>query len=122
MPTVAIIGASTDPTKYGNRAIRAYVRQGYTVYPVNPKFRTIEGLRAYASVSDIPGPIDRVSLYLPPEIGVTVLPGIAEKKPAEFFVNPGAESSELMEKAQTLGLEPIFACSIVEIGETPEVL
>jgi uncharacterized protein len=122
MSTVAIIGASTDPTKYGNRAVRAYVRQGYTVFPVNPKVKTIEGLRAYASVGDIPGPVDRVSLYLPPQIGLKVLPEIAKKKPAEFFVNPGADSEQLMEEAKKLGIEPILACSIIEVGETPEAL
>jgi len=120
MPTVAVIGASTDRIKYGNKAVRAYVRQGYAVYPVNPNAATVEGLRSYPSVRDIPGPIDRVTLYLPPEVGITLLPDIAAKKPKEFFVNPGAESEELLAEARRLGLEPLMACSILAVGEAPE--
>jgi uncharacterized protein len=117
--TVAVIGASSSPAKYGNKAVRAYLRQGWTVYPVNPTEATIEGLTAYPSIAAIPGPVDRASLYLPPHVGVTVLEAIKAKGVKEFFVNPGAESDELMAKAESLGLDPIFACSIVEIGERP---
>jgi len=119
MPTVAVIGASTDRRTYGNRAVPAYLRQGYTVYPVNPNASVVEGLRAYRSVPDIPGPVDRVTLYLPPEVGIRALPDIAAKRPVEFFVNPGAESDELVAEAHRLGLIPILACSIVNIGEDP---
>lgn len=117
--TVAVLGASADRSKYSNKAIRAYQRQGWTVYPVNPKGGQIEGLQTYASVDQIPGKVDRVTLYLPPAVGVQALPSIAQARPDEFFVNPGAESEELVAKAKELGLEPILACSIIEIGVTP---
>lgn len=122
MPTVAVIGASNDRAKFGNKAVRAYIRQGYTVYPVNPSQTQIEGLKAYASVRDVPGKIDRIAMYVPPEVGIKLLPEIVDAKPAEFFVNPGAESEELMEKAYALGLEPILACAIADIGDSPSVL
>ncbi|HOM56278.1 MAG TPA: CoA-binding protein [Candidatus Latescibacteria bacterium] len=120
MPSIAIIGASKDRAKFGNKAVRAYVRQGYTVYPVNPKEREIEGILAYPSVKSIPFPVDRVALYVPPEIGIALLPEIAGKHPAELFVNPGAESQELLDEARRLGLEPIVACAIVSVGEMPD--
>lgn len=119
MSTVAVIGASTDRSKYGNKAVRAYIKQGYVVYPVNPNASAIEGLRTYKSVLDIPGPVDRVTLYLPPEVGIKLIPDIAAKKPKEFFVNPGAESDELIALAQQHGLEPVLACAIVAVGESP---
>jgi predicted CoA-binding protein len=119
MPSVAVIGASSAKEKYGNKAVRAYLRRGWTVYPVNPNERLIEGLETYASIADIPGPVDRASLYLPARVGLSVLDAIKAKGVREFYVNPGAESDELMAKAEALGLDPILACSIVEIGERP---
>ena len=117
--TVAVIGASNVKEKYGNRAVRAYLRQGWTVYPVNPNEKEVEGLKAYAAITDIPGPVERASLYLPPRVGIGVLDGIKAKGVQELYVNPGAESDELMAKAEALGLNAIWACSIVDIGERP---
>jgi predicted CoA-binding protein len=119
VPSVAVIGASNARGKYGNRAVRAYLRQGWTVYPVNPNEPEVEGLRTFARVTDIPGPVDRASLYVPASVGVTLLDGIKEKAIPELFVNPGAESDELLDKAERLGLNTIQACSIVDIGERP---
>jgi predicted CoA-binding protein len=119
MPSVAVIGASSARHKFGNKAVRAYLRQGWTVYPVNPNEPTIEGLTSYPSVSAIPGPVDRASLYLPPALGMDVLDDIQRKGIRELWVNPGAESDELIAKAERLGLETIQACSIVDIGERP---
>lgn len=116
---VAVIGASSDPTKYGFKAVRAYLRQGWKVYPVTPRPEAIEGLQPVRSIRDIPETVDRATLYLPPAIGIRVLPEIAEKGAGEFFVNPGAESDELLAEAERLGLKPIVACSIVAIGERP---
>lgn len=118
--SIAIIGASTNREKFGNKAVRAYAMQGYTVYPVTPKADEVEGHKAYPSIRDIPGDVDIVSLYVPAAVGVRLLPDIAEKKAKEVFVNPGAESDELMEKAKALGLNAMNACSILAVGLTPE--
>lgn len=117
--TVAVVGASADRSKYGNKAVRAYVREGWEVFPVNPRGGVIEGLKVYERLRDLPGPVDRVSLYLPPELGLRVLPEIAAASPGELFVNPGAESPELIDEARRLGLDPIQACSIVDLGARP---
>jgi hypothetical protein len=116
---VAIIGASNNREKFSNKAVRAYLKQGFEVYPVNPKEEEIEGLKAYKTVLDVPGDIDRVSVYLPPRVTLEVLEDIAEKSPKELFLNPGSENEEVVAKAKALGLNPILACSIVDIGETP---
>lgn len=117
--TVAIVGASADRGKYSNKSVRAHSKQGWEVFPVNPKGGEIEGLEVHESVRDVPVKIDRVSLYLPPPIGIKLLREIAAARPGEFFVNPGAESEELVAEAERLGLTPILACSIVDVGEAP---
>jgi hypothetical protein len=117
--TVAVVGASADRAKFSNKSIRAHVVKGWNVYPVNPKGGDIEGLRTYESIGAIPVKLDRVTLYLPPAIGIKALPEIARANPAEFFVNPGAESDELVAEARRLGLDPILACSIVDVGALP---
>ncbi len=119
-PTVAVIGASADRRKFGNKAVRAFAACGYRVFPIHPTAPEIEGHSAYRSVVDVPVErLDRVSLYLPPQIGIAVLDEIARKAVAELWVNPGAESDALLEKAERLGLNTIFACSIVGLGMSP---
>jgi len=117
---IAIIGASQDRNKYGNIAVRAYLKQGYEVYPVTPKSDEVEGLKAYPSIGDIPVDLDAASLYVPPKVGIQLLDEIADKQVKELFVNPGAESDELLEKAKALGLNTIVACSIMAVGLRPE--
>ncbi|HNT86314.1 MAG TPA: CoA-binding protein [Candidatus Hydrogenedentes bacterium] len=119
--SIAIVGASPDRKKYGNKAVRAFLEGGWTVYPVNAKAETIEGLPCYKSLADVPDPVDRISLYVPPEVGITLLPEIARKPHKEFFLNPGSESPELLARSRELGLEPIQACSVVNIGLRPEM-
>jgi predicted CoA-binding protein len=119
VPSVAIVGASSAPHKYGNKAVRAYLRQHWTVYPVNPTEKTIEGLASYPSIADLPVTVDRISLYVPPAVGLTLLAVIKAHGAKELYVNPGAESDDLLARAEALGLDPIVACSIVEIGERP---
>ncbi|HVC99475.1 MAG TPA: CoA-binding protein [Pirellulales bacterium] len=122
-PTVAILGASGERSKFGNKSVRAHLRQGYDVYPVNPKGGQIEGLKVFRSLADVPVErLDRISVYLPPNLGLAVLDDVAAKGCRELWLNPGSESEELLERARALGLEPIQACSIVNIGENPATL
>ena len=116
---VAVIGASSNRSKFGNRAVRAFQQQGYTVVPINPHETEVEGLKAYPSVLDVPGSIDMASFYVPPDIGEQVIGDVARKGIAEVWLNPGADSDELIARARALQIQPIVACSIVAIGENP---
>jgi len=120
--SVAVIGASKDRRKHGNKAVRAYQQSGYKVFPVNPREESIEGLRTYRSLDEITEPIDFVSLYVPPALGIKMLPSIASKKPQELWLNPGSESDDLIEAAADLKLRAIVACSIAALGIDPEEL
>ena len=118
--SIAIVGASSDRQKFGNKAVRAFQKQGFTVYPVNPKGGEIEGLPAYASLAEIPaGKINRISMYVPPAVGLAMLDQIAALSFDELWLNPGSESDELIEAARARGIEVVVACSIVAVGETP---
>jgi uncharacterized protein len=116
---VAVIGASSNRQKFGNRAVRAFQQQGYTVIPINPHETNVEGLQTYASVLDVPGPVDMASFYVPPDVGEQVIEEIAKKGITEVWLNPGAESDALVARARALNIQPIVACSIVAIGQNP---
>jgi predicted CoA-binding protein len=116
---VAIIGASSDRRKFGNKALRAFQHQGHTVIPVNPNEREVEGLAAVASVLDVPGPVDMATFYVPPDVGVRVLDDVARKQIREVWLNPGADTDAVVSRARALGIEPVVACSIIAIGENP---
>jgi predicted CoA-binding protein len=119
MKTVAVIGASPERSKFGNKALRAFREAGFNAIPITPHYAEIEGVKAYAKVTDVPGTIDMATVYVPPDIGEQVIEDIATKGIAEVWFNPGAESDALVEKARGLGIRPILACSIVGIGMSP---
>jgi uncharacterized protein len=116
---VAIVGASSNRAKFGNKALRAFKAEGYTVIPVNPNEAEVEGIKTYATVLDVPEPIDMATVYVPPDIGITLLPQFEQKGIPEIWVNPGAESDELLAEARRRKLNVIAACSIIGIGRSP---
>ena len=119
MKTVAVIGASSNRQKFGNKALRAFAQRGYTVVPINPTEAEVEGHRAFASVLDVPGTIDMATLYVPAPVGVRVMDDLVKKGVAEVWLNPGADDRTVIEKARSLGLKTVQHCSIIAIGESP---
>jgi hypothetical protein len=117
--TVAVVGASNDRNKFGNKAVRAFRAQGYVVIPINPHDIEVEGVKAYRSVLDVPESIDMATVYVPPDVGQGLLAEFEQKQILEIWINPGAESSELLAEARQRKLNVITACSIVGIGRSP---
>ena len=117
--TVAVVGASSDRHKFGNKALRAFQAEGFRVIPINPNEQQVEGLRTYASVLDVPETIDMATVYVQPEIGLRLLPEFERKQIPEIWFNPGAESDEILRDARRRNLNVIVACSIVGIGRSP---
>lgn len=120
--TVAIIGASNDRAKFGNKAMRAFLQKGYEVFPVNPKEESVEGLQAFKSIADVPVRPQMITVYLPPPILLKVLPDIAVRGCDELWLNPGTESDDVITEAERLKLNVIQACSIVAVGVSLEML
>ena len=116
---VAVVGASSNRGKFGNKALRAFKAEGYTVVPVNPNEAEVEGMKTYPTVLDVPQHIDMATVYVPPEIGITLLAQFEQKGIPEIWMNPGAESDELLAEARRRNLNVIAACSIVGIGRSP---
>ena len=117
--TVAVIGASSDRRKFGNKALRAFQAQGHTVIPINPNEREVEGIPTYPSVLDVPGAIDMATVYVPADIGQRLLADFEQKQIPEIWINPGAESDELLAEARRRKLKIVEACSIIAIGRNP---
>ena len=117
--TVAVIGASSDRSKFGNKALRAFESEGYRVIPINPNEREVEGITTYASVLDVPEDIDMATVYVQPDVTLRLLDEFARKDIPEIWINPGAESEAVIADARRRGLNAVFACSIVAIGRSP---
>jgi predicted CoA-binding protein len=119
MKTIAVLGASSDRSKFGNKCVRAYVHAGWEVFPINPSAGVIEGRQVSTSLEDVTGSLDRISVYLPPALTLRLLPEIAARKAAEVWFNPGSADSAVLAEARRLGLPLVADCSIVDIGLSP---
>jgi predicted CoA-binding protein len=117
-PTVAVLGASRQRHKFGNKSLRAHAFKGWRVYPVNPN--EVEGATVYATIGDVPeARLDRVTVYLSPEQTLGVLDEIAQKGCDELWLNPGTHNEAVLQRCRELGLNAIVGCSIVDLGLTP---
>jgi len=114
----AVVGASRDRSKYGNRVLRAYLDAGKTAYPVNPREEEIEGLPSYPDLASLPGDVHGVSIITPPAVTETIVEQAAQAGIERVWMQPGAESDEAVRTAQSRGLEVIAAgpCVLVELG------
>ena len=106
--TWAIVGASNDPSKYGNRVYRTLRDAGYSVFPVNPNEDEIEGARAYPAVGDLPVVPDVVDLVVPPKIGVDVVRQCHEAGVRRVWFQPGAESEEAIEYCRQQNIDVVW--------------
>lgn len=113
----AVVGASTDRAKFGNQVLRCYMENGLTVYPVNPSADQVEGLPAYASLSDLPEPVHGVSIVTPPEVTEKVVAEAASLGIPYVWMQPGAESARAIDECTKKGLGVIAGgpCLLVEL-------
>jgi predicted CoA-binding protein len=110
---VVVLGASPKPARYSNQAVRLLLEHGYRVTPVHPKFERIEGLQATASISDIEGSVDTLTLYVGPERITPMIDDILELNPGRVICNPGTESGELQHRLDAEGIPWIEGCTLV---------
>lgn len=118
-PSVAILGASADRNKFGNKSLRAHLRAGYRVFPIHLSEAEIEGLPALPNLAGLPQTVDRISVYLPPAVTRRLLPEIAAAGASEVWFNPGAADAATSDEARGLGIAVVDGCSIVDLGFSP---
>lgn len=94
--TIAVVGASDNMHKYGAVIYRDLKRKGYRVYPVNPHRDTVDGDPAYPTVAELPVAPDIIDLVVPAEVGVKVVRQALDIGYERIWVQPGAESPELL--------------------------
>lgn len=114
----AVVGASTDREKYGNKVLRCYQQHGREVFPINPKEAEIEGLKAFASLTGLPVKPRAISIITPPAVTERVVREAASLGIRHLWMQPGAESDEAIQAAESLGLEVIAGgpCLLVVLG------
>lgn len=109
----AVVGASTDPDRYGYKIFKRLKDAGYHVYPVTPNHESIDGIKTYPNVSDIPDKIDVVDFVVRPDIGVDVVKDCAKKGIDKIILQPGTVSEELLNTAKSYEIEALEACVLV---------
>jgi predicted CoA-binding protein len=110
---VVVLGASPNEDRYANKAMKMLLEYGHRPIPVNPGFDEILGLRCYKSITDVPGPVDTVTLYLGEARSEPLIADILAAKPRRIIFNPGAENEQLAEEARANGIEALEACTLV---------
>lgn len=103
----AVVGASKDRTKYGNKVLRAYIQAGKTAFPINPREKEIEGLPCYPDLASLDQPVHGVSIITPPAVTERVIPQVAAAGIQHAWMQPGSESDAALKAATELGLNVI---------------
>jgi predicted CoA-binding protein len=103
----AVVGASTDRSKYGNKALRAYLQNDRMVLPVNPKADKVEGLKSYPDLSSLPATVHGISVSTPPKVTESIVEEAARLGIRHVWLQPGAESEQAISRGQELGLNLI---------------
>ena len=114
----AVVGASTDRTKYGNRVLRVYIQTGRPVHPVNPNAAEVEGLKAYPDLRSLPEAVHGISVITPPAVTEKVVEAAAELGIKHVWMQPGAESAAAVARAEQAGINVIAdgSCILVVLG------
>ncbi|MBA3650278.1 MAG: CoA-binding protein [Chthoniobacterales bacterium] len=110
---VAVLGASPNPDRYSNQALRLLAQLDYRPLPVNPFFKEIEGMTCFPSIAAIDEPVHTVTLYLGAARTNPLIDEIVAAKPQRIIMNPGAENEELAAAASSAGIEVAEACTLV---------
>lgn len=111
----AVAGANEDPAKYGNKIFRRLLSAGYTVYPVNPMYESIEGHTCYKDLSSLPEKPEVIDMVVSPKRGRPILEEAARLGIENIWFQPGTYDDELLEFAASKGLNTVLSCVLVAL-------
>lgn len=115
---IALVGASKNPAKYGNIILKDLLSKGFEVLPVNPNYDEIEGVKCYKSIKELPRDVDVIVFVVPPKVGLQVAKEAVEAGFKKLWFQPGAESEEIREFLEKVGVEYSFEkCIMVETSD-----
>jgi len=117
-PAFAVVGASSNREKYGNKVLRCYLLNGKKVYPVNPHETLIESLPVVHSVNDLPDDVHSISIITPPSITEEIVKEAVKKGIQHIWMQPGAESDSAVQYGLAHKLNVISGgpCILVVMG------
>ncbi|MDD3994959.1 MAG: CoA-binding protein [Dehalococcoidales bacterium] len=104
----AVIGASDNPEKYGNRIVKNLKARGYEVFPVNPRLKEVEGLVCFSSVADIPCKVDVAVFVVPPAIIEEVLKQCVGLGIRRIWLQPGSENEAAISYCRENNLSVVY--------------
>lgn len=110
---VAILGASQNPDRLAHLAQSRLMELGHQVFPINPRYEDVLGVKTYASLSEIDDSIDTVTIYLEPNKSEPLLKEMLELKPKRIIFNPGSESNFLQPYLMAEDILVMNACTLV---------
>lgn len=113
---VAILGASAKPERMAYLAQQRLVEHGHQVFPVSPAYEEILGQKTYASLSDIDETINTLTVYVSPDRLLKLMDEVIQLKPDRVILNPGSESSEVLQALDKAHLNHIQACTQVMLS------
>ena len=115
---IAVVGASNDPSKYGNIIVRNLMRQGYQVIPVNPAETTVAGLTAYRSLVEVEKPLDIVDVVTPPAVTRGVLKDAAAAGAGLVWLQDGSFDDAILEQAAQAPFKTVHHACIMVVARS----
>lgn len=113
---VAVLGASPKPGRFSNKAVKALMKAGHEVMPVNPAYEEIEGLRSVPALEALDAAIDTLTVYITPEKIIPHIPAILALKPRRVIMNPGTESPHLSEALDNAKIPYRKDCTLIMLN------
>ncbi len=111
---IAVVGASNNPSKYGNIIVKNLLAHGYQIFPVNPREPTIAGIPAYRTLSDVPKPVHIVDVVTPPAVTVRILEDAGAAKLDLVWLQDGSFDAAVLEAAAAAPFRTVHdACIMV---------